>query len=62
MSTSQGTLQAANAEHNRADVTQDSASLIGRILLSAIFILSGVSKLVAPAMMVGYIRSTEPPS
>ena len=57
MSTSQGTAQSANAEHNRTDVTQDSASLIGRILLSAIFILSGVSKLAAPAMMVGYISS-----
>ncbi|BBP81698.1 LysR family transcriptional regulator [Pseudomonas sp. Pc102] len=33
------------------------ASLAGRILLSAIFILSGVSKLSAPAMMIGYIGS-----
>lgn len=57
MSTSQGTLQAGNVEHNRSDVTQASASLIGRVLLSAIFILSGVSKLAAPAMMVGYISS-----
>jgi putative oxidoreductase len=32
-------------------------SLVGRILLSAIFILSGVSKIGAPAMMIGYIGS-----
>lgn len=57
MSTTQGTFQAGNVEHDRSDVTQASASLIGRVLLSAIFILSGVSKLAAPAMMVGYISS-----
>ncbi len=34
-----------------------SASLLGRILLSAIFILSGISKISAPAMMIGYIGS-----
>ncbi|AJO79595.1 MULTISPECIES: DoxX family protein [Pseudomonas] len=34
-----------------------SISLIGRILLSAIFILSGFSKIAAPAAMVGYIQS-----
>ncbi len=33
------------------------ASLVGRIFLSAIFILSGVSKIGAPAMMIGYIGS-----
>jgi len=44
-------------EQNRSDVTQASASLIGRVLLSAIFILSGFSKLAAPAMMIGYIGS-----
>lgn len=33
------------------------ASLAGRILLSAIFILSGISKLSAPAAMIGYIES-----
>ena len=44
-------------EQTRNDVTQASASLIGRVLLSAIFILSGFSKLAAPAMMVGYISS-----
>lgn len=34
-----------------------SASLAGRIFLSAIFILSGISKIGAPAMMIGYIGS-----
>ena len=34
-----------------------SASLLGRILLSAIFILSGISKISAPTMMIGYIGS-----
>jgi len=33
------------------------ASLAGRIFLSAIFILSGISKIGAPAMMIGYIGS-----
>jgi putative oxidoreductase len=47
----------STSEQNRSDVTQASASLIGRILLSAIFILSGFSKLAAPAMMIGYISS-----
>ncbi|QQX56838.1 DoxX family protein [Pseudomonas chlororaphis] len=37
--------------------TNASISLIGRILLSAIFILSGFSKIAAPAAMVGYIQS-----
>ncbi|BAV76186.1 DoxX family protein [Pseudomonas chlororaphis subsp. aurantiaca] len=31
--------------------------MIGRVLLSAIFILSGFSKIAAPAAMVGYIQS-----
>ncbi|SER83763.1 putative oxidoreductase [Azotobacter beijerinckii] len=34
-----------------------SASLAGRVLLSAIFVLSGVSKISAPAGMIGYIES-----
>jgi putative oxidoreductase len=41
----------------RSDTQQASAALIGRVLLSAIFILSGFSKLAAPAMMIGYIGS-----
>lgn len=34
-----------------------SASLAGRVLLSAIFVLSGISKVSAPAGMIGYIES-----
>ncbi|BBN56150.1 LysR family transcriptional regulator [Pseudomonas chlororaphis subsp. aurantiaca] len=37
--------------------TNASISLIGRVLLSAIFILSGFSKIAAPAAIVGYIQS-----
>jgi putative oxidoreductase len=33
------------------------AALVGRVFLSAIFILSGISKLTAPAAMIGYIGS-----
>lgn len=44
-------------DHSRSEVTQASAALLGRLLLSAIFILSGLSKLAAPAMMIGYIGS-----
>lgn len=34
-----------------------SASLTGRVLLSAIFVLSGISKVSTPAGMIGYIES-----
>lgn len=34
-----------------------SAALGGRLLLSAIFLLSGISKISAPAGMIGYIES-----
>lgn len=44
-------------EQTLPDTTQASVSLIGRVLISALFILSGVSKLAAPAMMIGYIGS-----
>jgi putative oxidoreductase len=47
----------ATAEQSHSDITQASASLVGRVLLSVIFILSGFSKLAAPAMMIGYIGS-----
>nr|WP_254608475.1 DoxX family protein [Burkholderia lata] len=33
------------------------AAVVGRVLISAIFILSGLSKLAAPAMTIGYIQS-----
>lgn len=32
-------------------------SLVGRVLLSAIYMVSGVSKLIAPAATIGYITS-----
>jgi putative oxidoreductase len=57
MTTSANIAQTATSEQVRSDVTQASAALIGRVLLSAIFILSGFSKVAAPAMMVGYIGS-----
>jgi len=57
MTTSANSAHSATSEQNRSDVTQASVSLIGRVLLSAIFILSGFSKLAAPAMMVDYISS-----
>ncbi|MCS3418447.1 DoxX family protein [Pseudomonas yamanorum] len=57
MSTSQHIAHSDNVERSQSDATQASVSLIGRVLLSVIFILSGVSKLAAPAMMIGYISS-----
>ncbi|WP_223541184.1 DoxX family protein [Pseudomonas sp. BF-RE-26] len=57
MTTSANIAQTTTSEQSRSDVAQASASLIGRVLLSVIFILSGFSKLAAPAMMVGYIGS-----
>lgn len=47
----------ATSEQSGTDVTQASAALVGRLFLAAIFILSGFSKLAAPAMMIGYIGS-----
>jgi putative oxidoreductase len=57
MSTSANIAHSKTSEQNRSDVTLASVSLIGRVLLSAIYILSGFSKLAAPAMMVAYISS-----
>lgn len=57
MATSANIAQATVSEQNTSDVKQASAALIGRVLLSVIFILSGFSKLAAPAMMIGYIGS-----
>lgn len=42
--------------HNATAVSA-SAALAGRVLLSAIFILSGLSKVSTPAGMIGYIES-----
>ncbi|MEO3723437.1 DoxX family protein [Pseudomonas syringae] len=55
--TSSANLTTSTAHQSRSDVKQASAALIGRVLLSVIFILSGFSKLAAPAMMIGYIGS-----
>jgi len=41
----------------RSNSSQNLAALIGRILLAAIFILSGASKLADPAGTIGYIAS-----
>ncbi|MHC2148945.1 DoxX family protein [Pseudomonas sp. 210_17 TE3656] len=57
MAASANTVHSSTTEKNASELTQASASLVGRVLLSAIFILSGFSKLAAPAMMVGYISS-----
>ncbi len=48
---------ASTAPLASSNTFNSSASLLGRILLSAIFILSGISKISAPAMMIGYIGS-----
>lgn len=37
--------------------TPASVPVIGRLLMSAIFLLSGIGKLTAPAMTIGYIAS-----
>src|SRR5690606_40069759 len=49
----------ANAHNTTLNSTTFSAStaLTGRLLLSAIFLLSGISKISAPAGMIGYIES-----
>ncbi|PCR94464.1 DoxX family protein [Pseudomonas sp. FW215-R2] len=57
MATSANIAQTQASEQNASDTKQASAALIGRVLLSVIFILSGFSKLAAPAMMIGYIGS-----
>lgn len=46
-----------NSTTNSATAISASAALVGRVFLSAIFILSGVSKITAPAGMIGYIES-----
>jgi len=48
----------AYASHEtRASAYPDSVALVGRILLAAIFLLSGASKLADPAGTIGYITS-----
>ena len=57
MSASAHIAQPDTRQQSRSDTPQAVAALAGRVLLSAIFLLSGVSKLAAPAMMIGYILS-----
>ena len=40
-----------------ANVSNDFITLLGRVLIAAIFLLSGLSKLAAPGYTVGYIAS-----
>jgi putative oxidoreductase len=44
-------------ELDNASVALAVLPLVGRILISAIFLLSGISKIAAPAAMIGYITS-----
>ncbi|MBB1631534.1 DoxX family protein [Cupriavidus sp. UME77] len=48
-----------NAQANSRAGTPAAAgvAVLGRVLISAIFLLSGASKLAAPAAMIGYIQS-----
>ena len=41
----------------QSSIITDAAPAIGRLMLSAIFLLSAASKLAAPAMTIGYIGS-----
>ncbi|MFZ6647912.1 DoxX family protein [Undibacterium sp. TJN25] len=43
---------------NNTSVNSSSVPFIGRLLMSAIFLLSGVGKLAAPAGTIGYIASS----
>ena len=54
---------ATNTHHNTQSALNSHAviaalPLVGRVLISAIYILSGLSKLGAPAATIGYISST----
>ena len=40
-----------------ANVSTDVVAVVGRVLIAAIFLLSGLSKLAAPSYTVGYIAS-----
>lgn len=45
------------AERSNSSVTTSTLPLVGRILIAAIFLLSGASKLAAPTATIGYIQS-----
>jgi putative oxidoreductase len=47
----------AFAQNGPVSASNDAAAIAGRILLSTIFVLSGVSKLAAPAATIGYIEA-----
>ncbi|WP_166359727.1 DoxX family protein [Pseudomonas akapageensis] len=57
MTQSAATTARDTQELSSAGATTATAALVGRVSLSAIFILSGISKLSAPAAMIGYIGS-----
>ena len=46
-----------DGELSRSKSSNDTLALVGRILIAAIFILSGASKLADPAGTIGYIAS-----
>jgi putative oxidoreductase len=54
----QATISQNYAQNRSTSLPFDAAALAGRLLLSAIFIISGLSKLFAPATTIGYIEST----
>ena len=45
-----------------ANVSNDVVTLVGRVMIAAIFLLSGLSKLAAPGYTVAYIASVGLPS
>jgi putative oxidoreductase len=51
------TTLAATAAAPKAAALNDRLALVGRVMIAAIFILSGISKIQAPAYMMGYIAS-----
>lgn len=54
---SQATQLNVSSANVSASAAQATTALLGRVMLSAIFLLSGFSKLAAPAAMIGYIES-----
>jgi putative oxidoreductase len=43
---------------NTTNTTQAVTAAVGRVLLATIFIFSGIGKVLAPAMTIGYIQSS----
>lgn len=54
---SQATQLNASVRNVPESSAQAATAVLGRVMISAIFLLSGFSKLAAPAAMVGYIQS-----